>query len=122
MGVLLVLDDFGTGYSSLTRLKRLPVSKVKIDKSFVQGMTSDDDDAAIVRSTVDLGRSLGLQVVAEGVESERAWLMLAELGCHVAQGYYLSRPVPAAELDAWLAARERLVRLPNAVTPIRSST
>ncbi|HEY7135487.1 MAG TPA: EAL domain-containing protein [Acidimicrobiia bacterium] len=122
MGVLLVLDDFGTGYSSLTRLKRLPVSKVKIDKSFVQGMTGDDDDAAIVRSTVDLGRSLGLQVVAEGVESERAWLMLAELGCHIAQGYYLSRPVPAGELDAWLAARERLVPLSNTVTSIRSTT
>jgi diguanylate cyclase (GGDEF)-like protein len=120
MGVLLVLDDFGTGYSSLTRLKRLPVSKVKIDKSFVQGMATDEDDAAIVRSTVDLGRSLGLQVVAEGVESERAWLMLAELGCHVAQGYYLSRPVPARELDAWLADRDRVVTPPNRIAPIHT--
>jgi len=105
MGVVLVLDDFGTGYSSLARLKRLPVSKIKIDKSFVMGMGTDEDDAAIVRSTIELARSLGLGAVAEGVETERAWLMLAELGCHAAQGYYLSRPVPAEKLETWLTQR-----------------
>ena len=105
LGVVLVLDDFGTGYSSLARLKRLPVSKIKIDKSFVMGMCTDENDAAIVRSTIELARSLGLAAVAEGVESERAWLMLAEFGCHAAQGYYLSRPVPAAKLDLWLTQR-----------------
>jgi diguanylate cyclase (GGDEF)-like protein len=107
MGVRLAIDDFGTGYSSLAYLKRLPVDELKIDKSFVQGMEEDENDAVIVRSTIDLGRNLGLRVVAEGVETAEAWRQLAALGCDVAQGYYLSRPVPAAELAAWLrAARE----------------
>jgi diguanylate cyclase (GGDEF)-like protein len=105
MGVRLAIDDFGTGYSSLAYLKRLPVDELKIDKSFVQGMEDDENDAVIVRSTIDLGRNLGLRVVAEGVESAEAWRQLVGLGCDVAQGYYLSRPVPAAELAAWLRAR-----------------
>jgi diguanylate cyclase (GGDEF)-like protein len=104
MGVRLAIDDFGTGYSSLAYLKRLPVDELKIDKSFVQGMERDENDAVIVRSTIDLGRNLGLLVVAEGVETEEAWRRLVSLGCDVAQGYYLSRPVPAAELAAWLRA------------------
>jgi EAL domain-containing protein (putative c-di-GMP-specific phosphodiesterase class I) len=104
MGVRLAIDDFGTGYSSLAYLKRLPVDELKIDKSFVQGMQEDENDAVIVRSTIDLGRNLGLKVVAEGVETNEAWRQLAALGCDVAQGYYLSRPVPAAELAAWLRA------------------
>jgi EAL domain-containing protein (putative c-di-GMP-specific phosphodiesterase class I) len=104
MGVRLAIDDFGTGYSSLAYLKRLPVDELKIDKSFVQGMERDDNDAVIVRSTIDLGRNLGLRVVAEGVETDEAWRRLASLGCDVAQGYYLSRPVPAAELASWLRA------------------
>jgi diguanylate cyclase (GGDEF)-like protein len=107
MGVRLAIDDFGTGYSSLAYLKRLPVDELKIDKSFVQGMEEDENDAVIVRSTIDLGRNLGLRVVAEGVETAEAWRRLAALGCDIAQGYYLSRPVPAGELAAWLrAARE----------------
>jgi diguanylate cyclase (GGDEF)-like protein len=104
MGVRLAIDDFGTGYSSLAYLKRLPVDELKIDKSFVQGMEEDEDDAIIVRSTIDLGRNLGLRVVAEGVETAAAWRRLVALGCDVAQGYYLSRPVPAAELASWLRA------------------
>jgi diguanylate cyclase (GGDEF)-like protein len=117
MGVRLAIDDFGTGYSSLAYLKRLPVDELKIDKSFVQGMEEDENDAVIVRSTIDLGRNLGLRVVAEGVESAEAWRQLVSLGCDVAQGYYLSRPVPAAELAAWLRARReggRSVRLRSA--------
>jgi diguanylate cyclase (GGDEF)-like protein len=104
MGVRLAIDDFGTGYSSLAYLKRLPVDELKIDKSFVQGMEENENDAVIVRSTIDLGRNLGLRVVAEGVETAEAWSRLVALGCDVAQGYYLSRPVPAAELAAWLRA------------------
>jgi diguanylate cyclase (GGDEF)-like protein len=105
MGIKLAIDDFGTGYSSLAYLKRLPVDELKIDKSFVQGMEDDENDAVIVRSTIDLGRNLGLRVVAEGVETASAWNRLAALGCDVAQGYYVSRPVPAGELAAWLRAR-----------------
>jgi EAL domain-containing protein (putative c-di-GMP-specific phosphodiesterase class I) len=104
MGVRLAIDDFGTGYSSLAYLKRLPVDALKIDKSFVQGMEADENDAVIVKSTIDLGRNLGLRVVAEGVETKEAWRQLLVLGCDVAQGYYLSRPVPAAELAAWVRA------------------
>jgi diguanylate cyclase (GGDEF)-like protein len=105
MGVKLSVDDFGTGYSSLSYLKRLPVDEVKVDKSFVLTMSSNDSDAAIVRSIVDLGRNLGLHVLAEGVEDERTWDLLCGLGCDAAQGYYLSRPKPASDITAWLNAR-----------------
>jgi diguanylate cyclase (GGDEF)-like protein len=104
LGLELSLDDFGTGYSSLVHLKRLPVREIKIDRSFVQRMDVNEEDAAIVRSIIDLGGALGLRVVAEGVETVDAWNRLAELGCDLAQGYYLGRPVPAAELTARLAA------------------
>jgi diguanylate cyclase (GGDEF)-like protein len=102
MGMTLAIDDFGTGYSSLSYLKRLPVNQVKIDKSFVLNMHNDANDAAIVRSIVDLARNLGLRVVAEGVETMAAWQTLADIGCDVAQGYVLSRPLPADRFDAWL--------------------
>jgi len=102
----LALDDFGTGYSSLSYLKRLPVDELKIDKSFVTNMHIDDDDAVIVRSTIDLGRNLGLEVVAEGVETKEHWDQLTELGCATAQGYYLSRPIAAGEFMQWLRFRE----------------
>ena len=105
MGVALSIDDFGTGYSSLAYLSQLPVNEIKIDRSFVMNMANSDNDAVIVRSTIDLARNLGLHVVAEGVETEQAWDQLSELGCTLAQGYYLSRPVPAAELTDWLMQR-----------------
>jgi EAL domain-containing protein (putative c-di-GMP-specific phosphodiesterase class I) len=105
LGIELSLDDFGTGYSSLSMLKRLPVRELKIDRSFVMDVLDDAEDAAIVRSTVDLARNLGLRVVAEGVESAEAWDLLAEWGCDIAQGYHLSRPLPESELLALLATR-----------------
>jgi diguanylate cyclase (GGDEF)-like protein len=105
LGVRLSLDDFGTGHSSLSYLKRLPLDEVKIDRSFVIGMADDASDAAIVRSTIDLARHLGLAVVAEGVETAEVLDVLASLDCDVAQGFLLSRPLPASELGAWLATR-----------------
>jgi diguanylate cyclase len=104
LGVRLSLDDFGTGHSSLSYLKRLPLDEVKIDRSFVSGMTEDENDAVIVRSTIDLARNLGLSVVAEGVESAEIMSELERLRCDTAQGFHLSRPLPAGELGAWLAA------------------
>jgi diguanylate cyclase (GGDEF)-like protein len=104
MGIGVSLDDFGTGYSSLVHLKRLPVSEVKIDKSFVLRMDVNDDDAAIVRSIIDLAGALGLRVVAEGVETREAWDRLAVYGCDAAQGYYLSRALPAERMTEWLLA------------------
>jgi EAL domain-containing protein (putative c-di-GMP-specific phosphodiesterase class I) len=103
MGVRLAIDDFGTGYSSLGYLKSLPVDEIKIDKSFVMNMARLRSDATIVRSTIDLGRNLGLEVVAEGVESEEIWHQLKAFGCDYAQGYYISRPVPAQELTKRLS-------------------
>jgi EAL domain-containing protein (putative c-di-GMP-specific phosphodiesterase class I) len=101
MGVAVSLDDFGTGYSSLAALKRLPVNEIKIDRSFVMNMAAAESDAVIVRSTIDLAHNLGLRVVAEGVETKETWDLLARLRCDVAQGYYLSRPVPAADIPSW---------------------
>jgi diguanylate cyclase (GGDEF)-like protein len=95
LGVRLAIDDFGSGNSSLGYLKRLPVDVLKIDKAFVLNMETDEDDAIIVRSTINLGHSLGLAVVAEGVETRAAWEQLASFGCDIGQGHYLSRPVPA---------------------------
>jgi diguanylate cyclase (GGDEF)-like protein len=105
LGVRLSLDDFGTGQSSLSYLKRLPLDEVKIDRSFVMGMVRDEGDAAIVRSTIDLARHLGLEVVAEGVESAEIYEDLAELRCDIAQGFFLSRPIPADAFREWMAAQ-----------------
>jgi EAL domain-containing protein (putative c-di-GMP-specific phosphodiesterase class I) len=102
LGVGLSLDDFGVGYSSLAYLKRLPVTEIKIDKSFVMNLSTDESDAMIVRSTIGLARSLGMRVVAEGVESEDVWAKLVALGCDVAQGYYLCKPKPAVEITPLL--------------------
>jgi diguanylate cyclase (GGDEF)-like protein/PAS domain S-box-containing protein len=113
MGIRLSIDDFGTGYSSLAYLRGLPVNEIKIDRSFVMNMDSSPDDATIVRSTIDLGRNLGLDVVAEGVETEAIWDRLGALGCTVAQGYFLSRPVPPEELRAWVTERRRMLGRPN---------
>ncbi|WP_317202716.1 putative bifunctional diguanylate cyclase/phosphodiesterase [Janthinobacterium sp.] len=103
MGVDLSIDDFGTGYSSLAYLKRLPVDELKIDKSFVLNMEHDEGDKKIVRSTIDLGHNMGLRVVAEGIESAAAWRLLQAMGCDQGQGYFMSRPMPAEQLPAWLA-------------------
>ncbi|HEU5163227.1 MAG TPA: EAL domain-containing protein, partial [Thermoanaerobaculia bacterium] len=103
LGVRLSLDDFGTGYSSLMHLRQLPVDEIKIDKSFVMGMATSAGDAAIVRATIDLGHNLGMQVVAEGVDNEWTCKILTELGCDLAQGYYLSPPLPAPQLVDWLS-------------------
>ncbi len=120
MGLKLAIDDFGTGYSSLSYLKKLPVNTIKIDKSFVIGMERDENDAAIVRTSIDLGHNLGLEVVAEGVENEETLKRLAELGCDTAQGHYMSRPLSAEELSVWLKQSSwaikrnpKLVRLHN---------
>jgi EAL domain-containing protein (putative c-di-GMP-specific phosphodiesterase class I) len=103
--VRIAIDDFGTGYSSLAWLKRFPVSEIKVDRSFVTDLIDNDSDAAIVRSTIELGRSLGMSVVAEGVETAEVLERLAGYGCDVAQGFLISRPVPAAQLVTWLRAR-----------------
>jgi diguanylate cyclase (GGDEF)-like protein len=108
MGIRLAVDDFGTGASSLAYLRRLPVHEVKIDKSFVLGMATDSGDLAIVRAIVDLGRHLGLSVVAEGVESEMTLALLENMGCDVAQGFLFSRPLPHERIEAWMAARTEL--------------
>jgi EAL domain-containing protein (putative c-di-GMP-specific phosphodiesterase class I) len=108
MGILIALDDFGTGYSSLSRLRDLPIHKVKIDKSFVSRMDIRPQDALIVRSVIALAKSLHLRVVAEGVETDAVWRRLSDLGCDVAQGNYLSRPLPPDELIAWVRQWEEL--------------
>ena len=112
----LAIDDFGTGYSSLAYLRHLPVQTIKIDRSFVMGMCEDKSDATIVRSTIDLGRNLGLDTVAEGVESQDAWDALRSHGCTLAQGYFISRPAPADELAELLrgCAERRADPLPAA--------
>jgi len=102
MGVSLAIDDFGTGFSSLAYLKKLPVDKLKIDKSFVMGMTENDDDVTIVRSTIELAHNLGLKVVAEGIESEAIVKLLQQWGCDFGQGYHFSRPVPLIDLQRLL--------------------
>jgi diguanylate cyclase (GGDEF)-like protein/PAS domain S-box-containing protein len=109
LGVRLAIDDFGTGYSSMAYLKSLPVDELKVDRSFVKHLRDNQNDAVIVRSTVDLGHNLGLRVVAEGVEDQATWQELATLGCDTVQGYYLAKPMPAAELATWLATQPQPV-------------
>ncbi len=102
MGVCISIDDFGTGFSSLAYLKQLPVDELKIDKSFVMNINNNDNDAVIVKSTIDLAKNLGLKVVAEGIEDADTWDLLAILGCDYAQGFYMSKPLPADQLEKWL--------------------
>ena len=108
VGVRIAIDDFGTGYSSLAYLKDLPVNQLKIDQSFVSNMHEDLNDAIIVRSVVDLGHNLGLQIVAEGVEDHQTWDQLAQLGCDGAQGYFLARPMPRGRCESWMRAKALL--------------
>ena len=105
-GVRLAIDDYGTGYSSLAQLKRLPVQDLKIDRSFLSHLDEDGEDLVIVRSTIELGHNMGLGVVAEGVETAASLETLRQLGCDLAQGYHVSRPLPADEFLAWLSGRE----------------
>ena len=115
-GVRLSIDDFGTGYSSLAYMKDLPADEVKIDKSFVLSLPQEASDRSIVSSTVSLGHSLGLDVVAEGIETEAALDWLTAAGCDVGQGYLFSRPVPADGFTAWLSQHlpDRLQPVPTA--------
>lgn len=116
-GVKMSLDDFGTGYSSLVHLRRLPVSELKIDRSFVGRLAVDAQDAEIVRCTVDLAHSLGLLVVAEGVEDDETWERLRDLGCDAVQGWLVAAAMPPQEATAWLLARgERGWRRPADIT------
>ncbi len=102
LGVRLAIDDFGTGYSSLAYLSRLPVDELKIDRSFARRLTTEATNQTIVASTIGLGHSLGLRVVAEGIEDAQTWALLGRLGCDVGQGYYIARPLAADEAGAWL--------------------
>ncbi|KPU60789.1 diguanylate cyclase domain protein [Pseudomonas fluorescens] len=106
-GALIAIDDFGTGYSSLSYLKSLPLDKIKIDKSFVQDLLDDDDDATIVRAIIQLGKSLGMQVIAEGVETAEQEAYIISEGCHEGQGYHYSKPLPARELGLYLKQAQR---------------
>ena len=115
LGVSLSIDDYGTGYSSLAYLKRLQAHELKIDRSFVHSMTTSSNDAVIVRSTIELGHNLGLRLVAEGVEDDETWTMLAALGCDVVQGYHLSRPIAPEHLSGWITAYGSGFRTPLAL-------
>jgi EAL domain-containing protein (putative c-di-GMP-specific phosphodiesterase class I) len=106
LGVRIAIDDFGTGYSSLSRLKRLPVTTVKIDRSFVIGMHHDDGDEAIVRATIELARNMGHSVIAEGVEQQETWDRLLELGCDQVQGHLLAAAMPSDICRRWLRSRQ----------------
>ncbi|ENB9665738.1 EAL domain-containing protein [Pseudomonas putida] len=106
-GALIAIDDFGTGYSSLSYLKSLPLDKIKIDKSFVQDLLDDDDDATIVRAIIQLGKSLGMQVIAEGVETAEQETYIVAQGCHEGQGYHYSKPLSARELTHFLKQAQR---------------
>jgi len=110
-GVGIAFDDFGTGYASLSLLKRFPLGRIKIDRSFVQGMLESEWDASIVRALIDMARSFGLETIAEGVETEEQRDSLRRLGCQEAQGYLFSRPVPALQLSEAFKIRPYMGRL-----------
>ena len=110
LGVKISIDDFGTGYSSLTYVKQFPVDRLKIDQCFIRNLTSDPNDAVIIRTIVSLGHSLELEVVAEGVESREQMQLLRFEGCHEMQGYYFAKPMPAAEFIAFATGESRLAR------------
>jgi len=107
MGYQFSIDDFGTGYSSLANLRKMPLTELKIDRSFVMGIMDSDNDATIVKATINLAHNLGLQVTAEGVESKEIMAKLKDYGCDVAQGYYLSKPLSVTDFTQWMSASER---------------
>ena len=119
-GVQISVDDYGTGYSSLSYLRDLPIDELKLDQSFVFPMADDARAAALVASTIALAHSLGLRMVAEGVETIVAYTELARLGCDQAQGYFVSRSIPAAELDHWLRNRHAVDQSTD-ITKLRAS-
>ena len=126
MGVRISIDDFGTGYTSFSYIRKLAIGEIKVDKSFVLNMRSVNDDAVIVRTIIEMGKSLGLNVVAEGVEDEETWNILRSLGCHSCQGYFISKPLDAKSLDDWLAnsrwevpAGDNVTRFPR--RPLKSA-
>ncbi len=119
LGIRIAIDDYGTGYSSLAQIKRLPVDTLKIDKSFVQAIDTQKDDLTIVRSTIEMGHSLGLEVVAEGVESRTSADLLSTLGCDYLQGYWLAKPMGSAQLTEWLDSFTPL-SLPHPVSSIET--
>ena len=104
--ITLSIDDFGTGYSSLSQLRELPFDELKIDKSFVHNATSDKKALSILESSIRMGKTLGMNVIAEGVESEEDWIQLLEMGCDLAQGYFIARPMPAEDVLPWLERRQ----------------
>ncbi len=115
IGLRLSIDDYGTGYSSLSYIMKLPVNELKIDRAFVSNMSEDADMMTIVRSTIELGHNLGLKVVAEGIEDPKGYALLRSLGCDVAQGYYISPPMPAEALPEWINGSIAIRRLPEAM-------
>ena len=119
MGVGLSLDDFGTGYSSMTHLRQLPVDEVKVDRAFVQAMTTTPEDAVIVRAAIGLGHDLGMAVVAEGIEDVETLAEVVASGCSLAQGYYFSVPLPADDLAAWAQNRFGMATSPVVPHPPR---
>jgi EAL domain-containing protein (putative c-di-GMP-specific phosphodiesterase class I) len=126
LGAILSIDDFGTGFSSLTYMRRLPVSELKLDRTFLTGAPRDERAVSVIRSTVDLAHSLGLRIVAEGIENLDALALVDDLGCDAAQGYLMGRPVPAEEFDLGPVAaqqpREGKHLKPLVGTPRRRST
>jgi EAL domain-containing protein (putative c-di-GMP-specific phosphodiesterase class I) len=118
MGIRLSVDDFGTGYSSLAYLRRLPIDELKIDKSFVQRMVTDLGDLAIVRAIIDLGHSLGMRVIAEGVEEEAGRDALRSMRCDAMQGFLLSRPLPIDRFESWLMSRTQTSEQPRSGNPV----
>jgi diguanylate cyclase (GGDEF)-like protein len=118
LGVKLSIDDYGTGYSSLSYIMKLPVQELKIDQSFISRMANDEEISTIVRSTIDLGHNLGLQVVAEGVEDVAVWNMLRALGCDDAQGYYMSKPLNPRALASWIRGNEGKFPSPGPTTTL----
>jgi EAL domain-containing protein (putative c-di-GMP-specific phosphodiesterase class I) len=106
LGLTLALDDFGTGYSSLSYLKRLPISRLKLDRSFVHDLPGDQEDAAVASATLSLARDLGLEVVAEGVEQVEQFTWLKARGCTLMQGYLFGRPMPPEEFERWMLAHD----------------
>jgi EAL domain-containing protein (putative c-di-GMP-specific phosphodiesterase class I) len=109
IGIQVAVDDFGTGYSSLAYLRELPIDELKLDRSFIASMGADDRSRAIVQSAIDLAHSLGLRMVAEGVEDEHTARQLSDAGCDEAQGFYFSRALPVEEFEAWFGRHESVL-------------